>query len=261
MLPPAKPGNNGCAVVGDPPPTVMVADRSVSIGSIGQNSRELPSAEATGKRLRQRRVEIGLSARELARRTSVSASLISQIERGISSPSVATLYAIVSALGLSMDELFELEGATPASRSPSRLPPDPVVRADERETLRLGSGVRWERLTRYHVPHTEFNLLVYEPGGASSEEGTLVRHAGFEYGLVLSGRLSVQLRFEFHELGPGDSISFESWQPHRLATVGSEPAHAVWVVVDRSGPDSTTSASLTWDYDLGPENAGRGNQD
>ena len=194
-----------------------------------------PSAAETGERLRHRRQELGISARELARRVSLSASLISQIERGSTMPSVASLYAIVSELGLSLDELFSLDGnADSAPRTPP--PPDPVVRASERESLTLASGVHWQRLTRNTDPRADFHYLVYEPGGASCDEGVLVRHAGHEYGHVISGRLHVTLGFSEHELGPGDSISFDSAQPHRLATVGDEPVHAVWVVVGRVEP-------------------------
>jgi transcriptional regulator with XRE-family HTH domain/quercetin dioxygenase-like cupin family protein len=191
-----------------------------------------PSAAETGERLRLRRRELGISARELARRVSLSASLISQIERGSTMPSVASLYAIVSELGLSLDELFSLDGNA-GGAPPTPPPPDPVVRASERESLTLASGVHWQRLTRNTDPRADFHYLVYEPGGASCDEGVLVRHAGHEYGHVISGRLHVTLGFSEHELGPGDSISFDSAQPHRLATVGDEPVHAVWVVVGR----------------------------
>jgi transcriptional regulator with XRE-family HTH domain len=183
--------------------------------------------------LRERRLDLGLAVRELARRTAVSSSLISQIERGQSMPSVTTLYAIVSALDLSMDQLFVPGETRPTQRRTTPSPQPWVVKADERETLRLGSGVCWERLTRDLDHHTEFNLLVYEPGGASSEDGALVRHAGSEYGMVISGRFSVQLGFETYELGPGDAISFQSSTPHRLATIGDKPARAIWAVVDR----------------------------
>ena len=122
-----------------------------------------PSAAETGERLRLRRRELGISARELARRVSLSASLISQIERGATMPSVASLYAIVSELGLSLDELFSLDGnAGSAPRTPP--PPDPVVRASERESLTLASGVHWQRLTRNTDPRADFHYLVYEPG-------------------------------------------------------------------------------------------------
>ena len=60
-----------------------------------------------------------------------------------------------------------------------------------------------------------------------------MRHGGKEYGYVTGGRLGVQIGFERYDLGPGDSISFDSSSPHRLWTIGDEPAEAIWVVVGR----------------------------
>jgi quercetin dioxygenase-like cupin family protein len=60
-----------------------------------------------------------------------------------------------------------------------------------------------------------------------------MRHGGREYGYVTAGRLGVQLGFERYDLGPGDSISFDSSSPHRLWAIGDEPADAIWVVVGR----------------------------
>jgi quercetin dioxygenase-like cupin family protein len=97
----------------------------------------------------------------------------------------------------------------------------------------LDSGVRWERLTTQHDDDVEFLDVVYDVGGASSAAEALTRHAGREYGVVLSGRLGVTLVFEEHVLEAGDSISFASTTPHRLANVGDVPVHAIWCVVGR----------------------------
>jgi len=64
-------------------------------------------------------------------------------------------------------------------------------------------------------------------------DGAMVRHSGHEWGVILSGRLEVQIGFDRHELGPGDSISFESMTPHLLRNVGDEPVHAIWFVLGR----------------------------
>jgi transcriptional regulator with XRE-family HTH domain len=201
-----------------------------------------PTPVDIGQRLRSRRAEIGLSARELARRLSLSPSLISQIENGKSNPSVGTLYLIVTELDLSLDELFSSTGAD-GSRGQGNGSPDaaapqsPVVTEDDREELQLASGVRWQRLTHNPDPNVDFLHVIYEPGGASCAENALMRHAGFEYGYVLEGQLRVTIGFQSHLLGPGDSISFPSTEPHRLAAAGDEPVHAVWVVVGRLGDD------------------------
>ena len=109
----------------------------------------------------------------------------------------------------------------------------PVQRSHNRRAISLDSGVRWERLTTQHDDDVEFLDVVYDVGGASSTAESLTRHAGHEYGIVLSGRLSVTLLFEEHLLEAGDSISFASTTPHRLANAGDVPVHAIWCVVGR----------------------------
>jgi transcriptional regulator with XRE-family HTH domain len=200
--------------------------------------------DGVGQRLRAERERHGLSLRELARRLEISPSALSQIETGRSRPSVGTLYAIVSELEMSLDELF---GSPRTPAATSRAPDAGAEEAgatlvqprDTRKGIELESGVRWERLTPTAEQDADFLYVVYEVGGASSREGTHMRHMGREYGLVLSGRLRVTIGFdEEHELGPGDSIAFESSRPHRLENAGSEPVEAIWFVVGRSQSDA-----------------------
>jgi transcriptional regulator with XRE-family HTH domain len=179
------------------------------------------------RRLRAERERRGISLRELARRLDISPSAISQIETGRARPSVATLWAIVTELGMSLDDLFAPEAGAPR---PSRLP---VVTAEAREALQLATGVRWERMTADADPDVDFIWVVYDVGGSSSPDDGFIRHAGREYGLVLSGQLEVTVGFERSVLGPGDSISFDSTTPHRLRNAGDEPVTGVWVVVGR----------------------------
>jgi transcriptional regulator with XRE-family HTH domain len=198
-----------------------------------------------GERLRATRTARGLSLRELARRLEVSPSLVSQIETGKIQPSVRTLYAIVSELGVSMDEIFgtgELEllqalQAVPKRGSPPSLPSGgsegPVQRADSRRVIDLEAGVSWERLTTRNEREVEFLFTVYPPGGESSPADALVRHTGREFGIVLNGRLGVTIGFEDYLLGPGDSVFFDSTVPHRLHNDGDETVQAVWVVLGR----------------------------
>jgi transcriptional regulator with XRE-family HTH domain len=216
-----------------------MSSRAQSDQAAGKTSARAEAKESTssvGARLREQREQLGLSLRELARRLEVSPSLVSQIETGKIQPSVRTLYAIVSELGLSLDEIFVLGGASGTQPSaPGRAPRAgaPVQRAAERRAIELESGVRWERLTAWNDEDIEFMEAVYEVGGASSPDGKLVRHAGREFGLVLSGTLGVTVGFEEHVLSPGDSISFESTIPHRLHNDGDEAVRAIWVTLGR----------------------------
>src|SRR5437868_8846156 len=216
----------------------------------GQASPERRKARAqesvhdeVGQELRGHREARGLSLRELARRLSISPSALSQIETGKSRPSVSTLYSIVSELGISLDELFGGREA-PAPRRAAAVEPaaEPradamgrVQRADSRHAIDLQSGVRWERLTAQPDPEADFLYVVYDVGGSSSQNDLFMRHAGREYGLVLSGALEVTVGFDAYEVGPGDSNSFDSTIPHRLRNVGPEPATGIGYGAGRSG--------------------------
>ncbi|HEX7187156.1 MAG TPA: cupin domain-containing protein [Actinomycetes bacterium] len=201
-----------------------------------------------GERLREHRQRRGVSVRSLARELGVSASLISQIETGKSQPSVSTLYAMTTALGISVEDVFagsasdeavgdEAVGGLPGSvlaalGSVRGQRVGPLVRPGDRQLLQLDSGVTWERLGQLPHPHVDFLLITYEPGGSSSSTSGLMRHGGSEYGYLLSGELVLTLGFEELRLGPGDAISFESTTPHRYRNDGLEPAVGVWFVTE-----------------------------
>jgi transcriptional regulator with XRE-family HTH domain len=193
-----------------------------------------------GSRLREGRERRGISLRELARRVGVSPSLVSQIELDRVNPSVSTLYAIVTELGMTMSDVFgepARDEASPRARDQDGL----VERPETRPVINLASGVRWERLTPQSDRDIEFLYVVYPVGAASCAEDALMTHRGKEYGYVISGTLGVRVGFEEYELGPGGSIAFDSSSPHRLWAVGEEPVHAIWTVVGRDADPRTNS--------------------
>lgn len=191
-----------------------------------------------GARLREVRAAKGMSLRALGDVVGVSASMLSQIETGRSRPSVNTLYAITTALEISVEDLF----IPPAERGSAqqdqdraaavRLKSGPLVRPDERAQLTLESGVTWELLGDLPGRPFDFLRMTYPPGAHSSVTGALMRHAGCEYGLLLSGELVLTLGFEEFTLRAGDSVSFESSIPHGYRNNGGEPAVGVWFVTE-----------------------------
>ncbi len=217
--------------------------------SAGRNGG--PDYSEMGERLRSARQARRLSLRVLAKRLSVSPSMISQIETGRANPSVSTLYAIADELDVSLDELLfnDRRASEPPAEATTRpeaasagtmTVADPVQRAGDRHSIRLASGVRWDRLTTSSEPGVEFLHVTYEVGGASSPEDAYQRHPGHEWGYVLSGRLQVRIGFDEYVLDPGDAISINSSIPHRLAVIGDAPVVAIWFVLGRVQFDAQT---------------------
>lgn len=200
--------------------------------------REPEALDGIGHRLREERMRAGLSQRELARRCGLSASLISQLESGQSRPSVGTLYTIVTELSVSLDRMIRGEQPEAAGPGAERAPSGtPVVHPADRAAIDLDSGVRWEELVGDQEDGIDFLEAIYEVGGASTPDRSMIRHNGREYGYVISGTLSVQIGFQSYRLAPGDSIAFDSTSPHRLFNEGDERVHAIWFVVGRQGED------------------------
>lgn len=221
-------------------------------------------AAGPGQRIRELRTMRQISLRELARRAGCSASLLSQIERGIVAPSARIVYALANELNVSLDSLF---GASDSDTAVTLIPPDLgaapddddddaaaangtvlssrwgraagvdgqgiVQRADHRQVLELSSGVRWERLTPNHDPYVDFIEAVYRPGGRSSETGQSIRHQGREYLQVLEGEIEAVIGFETILLATGDSIAFDPTTPHQYRNPSSSSiARCLSVVVN-----------------------------
>ena len=198
--------------------------------------------DGIGPRLREERVRSGLSQRELARRLGLSASLISQLESGMSKPSVGTLYSIVTELGVSLDHIIRGEQFDILNGRPPTPSESPLVHPEDRRSIDLASGVRWEQLSSGTEEGVDFLHAIYEVGGSSTPDESLMRHHGREYGYVVSGTLTIEIGFDEYVVAPGDSIVFDSTRPHRLYNKGDVPVHAIWFVVgrdadERTGPD------------------------
>jgi transcriptional regulator with XRE-family HTH domain len=258
------------------PKRVATEARTTSPRTSSKGSRQKTVADAqpitnnrfapglVGARLRERRLERGITLRQFARDIDVSASFISQLETGKAQPSVATFYSICAALDISIDELFNYDqppesatdestnGLTDAGHN-TWLPADqggetstkararpergtsPVVRPDERKVLVLDSGVTWESLISSHHDKTDFMFVRYEVGGSSTLEDRLIRHVGTEYGFIIKGTLQIALGFDTYVLNAGDSICFDSSRPHRLYNVGDVAVEAIWVNLEFRG--------------------------
>jgi transcriptional regulator with XRE-family HTH domain len=190
-------------------------------------AREDPRADGAppelGARIRAAREDAGLSVRGLARQVGISASLLSQVERGRAQPSVATLWALVGELGLSLDAMFTASAGDAGGATPI------VQRAANRAAIELDGGIIWERLTASPDRDADFAFVTYPPGADSGADDPPASHRGREYGFVIDGRLRIEVGDEVLELGPGDAVAFGSETPHRFRALGGEQVTAVWL--------------------------------
>ena len=175
-----------------------------------------------GQAIRALRVERGLTLKAVARIAGVSQSLISQVERGLASPSISALRRIASALDVPIAALFLGNGGASDGERDSggrRL----VVRRDERKGLHVPrSKVVYELLTPDLNRKIEFIWIEYEPGAVTHPDP--MSHPGEENAVCLEGSVVVIIEGQEFVLNEGDSISFESGRPHQVENRSTERA-------------------------------------
>jgi len=174
-----------------------------------------------GAECRKLRRDRHLTLQTIAERTGLSPSMISMVERGRTSPSIGTLVAISSALGVQVSDLFDGH----------EMSLNPVSRLHDQGSFATPNGVHHRTAVLAGLEGIGVNVNTYEVGSASAPEQ--LHHAGHECGVLLEGTLKVELENESYTLHPGDSISYDSNIPHRISNDGDFPAKAVWVNVGR----------------------------
>lgn len=177
-----------------------------------------------GQHLRGLRKMHDLSLEQLAERCGLSVGALSQIERGITSPTMRSLRRLSEVFNVPMSQLFH-EGDLPPVEELGR-----IVRAQGRRVLSLNtSGVQKELLTPAANGALEIYLVTISPGGSSGPE--LYTHKGEEGGYVMSGEMLLEIESREFHLKTGDSFRFKSQTPHRFANVTDEETVVVWTNV------------------------------
>lgn len=188
-----------------------------------------------GRRIRALRLERGLSLRSVAALAQVSPSLLSQIERGDASPSLVSLVAIADALVVRPGQLLDDPLADHGDASL-------VVRRSERRVID-DELCRREYLMHLDDPYLEVAELVVAPGGYTRPK--LARHSGRDYGVVISGQLTVELEGSREILRQGDYIAFDADRPHRVVNETKRPARVLWIIAhDSSGDGASRRAKV-----------------
>ncbi|MFC6882735.1 MULTISPECIES: helix-turn-helix domain-containing protein [Actinomadura] len=162
-----------------------------------------------GVRIREVRNSRNMTVKQLAEAAEVSTGLISQVERGLTDPSLETLRRLARALGLPLFDLFREQEQEAVA----------VVRQTRRIVVRSpNGGIAYTRVSP-GAGRLEVLEGVLEPGGASSAEAW--SHPSEECIVVLAGRLVVEAAGERYELGQGDSCYLDSRIPHRYVNEGT----------------------------------------
>jgi len=186
------------------------------------SARDVPSADAAatdstvGKRIRLLRRARKLSLEMVAARCDVSIGFLSQIERGLSSPSLRLLTNLADVLGVTFSSLFvgQSDDGGASGEAGAVKARDVVVRGNRRARLKLWrAGILKQSLTATTAKMPFSYYVMQMARGASSGE-ELYTHSGNEAGLVLEGRLLLTVGGESWTLAPGDSFSFPSRRPH-----------------------------------------------
>ena len=171
-----------------------------------------PSPAELGRRIKLLRISRGLTLKELEERGGISATHVSEIERGKASPTVGALGRIARALGLRPATLVE----------PRMLPEVAVTRAAERKARRVQWGSATLEAVAEPVQGAALSVqLITLPIGR--EPAFQHRHEGEELVTVLSGVAEMHVENEVFVLREGDSLHFRAYRPHSYANLTSEP--------------------------------------
>jgi transcriptional regulator with XRE-family HTH domain len=180
-------------------------------------------ALAVGPRIKALREGMGLSLRDLGERSGVSAPMLSQVERGETSPTLAIAAKIASGLELSLSQLLRLDEADGVS----------VVRAEQRLLGGHADGHRYEVLTP-PVPgqRAEVSQHTLAPGSATGGPADPPIHepGSRETAVVLAGDLRLVCDGVAHDLGEGDAVTFDADLPHHFENAGDEEARFMSVI-------------------------------
>jgi transcriptional regulator with XRE-family HTH domain/quercetin dioxygenase-like cupin family protein len=233
---------------------------------------DVEEGDLLGRRLRELRERSGKSLRAVARELDISASAVSQIERGLMRPSVSRLIAYVSAIGVPLAAVFDPPGTEDALSTED--PPDtedgdrdgdgtedargadvtkdratkdaatkdravkvPAVvvrRAKEVQAVQLSGGVIFRRLSPVPTLDVEFFESIYPPNAVSTAHGQFLKHDGYEVGTVTAGELTIEFESEIVVLAEGDSITYPCARPHIIGNHSNTvTAIATWLIVHR----------------------------
>ncbi|TPL12483.1 helix-turn-helix transcriptional regulator [Mesorhizobium sp. B2-4-14] len=191
--------------------------------------------QVLGMRLKGLRLARRLSLRDLAEATGTSASFISQLERGLTGASTASLNQMASALGVSVAMLFEESAARNHG----------VLRRSERPSLPPSDGCRKMLLSRPPLSDMEVYVGEFDIGGSTGHD-QYTHGDAHEMLVVLRGIVEVSLGEARHVLEEGDSIEYTTSTPHRSENIGGGRAEVMWIIAPPTSARAELDQYTAW---------------
>jgi len=174
-----------------------------------------------GARIKKFRLAKGLTLKDIEERAKVSATHVSEIERGMTSPTVGALAKIAEAIGTDVAYLVEKRNVSPVS----------IINKSDRKRMQYKEwGASYYSLAK-DVPSPKMSFLEVEldPGVKRPEETST--HDGEEFALVTKGVMEIIIGDEKFILKEGDSIHYKSSKPHAMRNIGDAKCKAIWVTL------------------------------
>jgi len=170
-----------------------------------------------GKKIRRLRIQNSLTQEELAERCELTKGFISQVERDLTSPSIATLRDILEGLGTNLRDFF------------NEIEDEKVVFTEE--DVFITENEDYKYILKWIIPNAQKNimepiLIELEPGGRTKEDSP---HEGEEFGYVLKGSIYVYLGKEKYKVKKGESFYYKANFNHYIANAGKSKASVIWV--------------------------------
>ena len=181
-------------------------------------SREVEDHGQLATRLRERRLERGLTLKAVADAAGLSVGFISQIERGITVPSLSSLVSVSRVLDVNVGDFLTSQPQPDENEVQTKQSERPVFAVSE-------SSVTYERVSSSFPGHILRSVIIHEPPGHRSEP---IAHEGEEMMFVLEGTITVEIDGKRTILETGDSVHFPSSQVHSSWNHTDHPATILW---------------------------------
>lgn len=176
--------------------------------------------------LKYLRLKRSMTLEELSKKSGLTRSYLSKLERGLSAPSIGSAIQISTALGVTLDQMYgQQPDHDPVTivRSKNGRPGDPTMH------LSLVAGINPERNMR---------AFIIRPSQTAKRGRMMSEHEGEEILFVLTGKIELLIGKRKEVLSPGDCVQFASTMPHKLTAMTKEPASALVVIAANGGLDA-----------------------